>query len=195
MPCVYHRCRFCLRSCKWPAAICTVFSALAPRNESMRLQPAVPSGSPRAVLPGSTGRVIGTHYIPTGTQVFVHTYSLHRDGRYFFPHPESFWPDRWLPETDRQFPLNLFGPNPSPSSINASAILDHTAFIPFSFGPANCVGKNLAILEMRMILSLIFQKFDMRFAGGYDRASWLKDQQEWVITEVGNLDVELTPRF
>ncbi|KAL0070487.1 hypothetical protein AAF712_002319 [Marasmius tenuissimus] len=42
------------------------------------------------------------------------------------------------------------------------------AFIPFSYGPANCVGKNLAKLEMMMVLTMLLQKFDFEFAQGFD---------------------------
>lgn len=46
-----------------------------------------------------------------------------------------------------------------------------------------------------MIVSLIFQKFEMRFAKGYDEGRWLREQEEWFVIKVGELDVELTPRF
>jgi len=164
-------------------------------NEAMRLQPPVPSGGQRSVPVEDSGRLIGTHYVPTQTQIFVHVYSLHRDPRSFFPHPDSFWPDRWLPESDRHYPAFLFGPNARPADINASAILNHTAFVPFSFGPSNCVGKSLATVEMRMIVSLLFQKFDMRFAKGYDSGRFLREQRDLFVMDIGQLDVELTPRM
>ncbi|OBZ68665.1 hypothetical protein A0H81_11383 [Grifola frondosa] len=42
------------------------------------------------------------------------------------------------------------------------------AFIPFSFGQANCVGKGLALQEMRMLVCLIMQRLEMRFPEGWN---------------------------
>lgn len=68
------------------------------------------------------------------------------------------------------------------------------AFIPFSYGPANCVGRPLAMLEMRIIVALLIQKFNMRLAGRYDPARWEKELRDVFIFETGELPVILTPR-
>ncbi|KIM75269.1 hypothetical protein PILCRDRAFT_679651 [Piloderma croceum F 1598] len=95
-------------------------------------------------------------FIPEGKQVINHTYSLQRNPRYFSPCPDSFWPDRWLPEQDR---------HKIPS--DERFILDLIAFNSFSYGPANCVGKNLALLEMRAITCFIVQKFKFKAKEGF----------------------------
>lgn len=77
---------------------------------------------------------------------------LHRDRTNFSPRPDDFIPERWA---KGEFKNNT-----------------GTAFIPFSYGPANCVGKNLAKQEMTMILALLIQTFDLRFAEGFDSKSW-----------------------
>jgi cytochrome P450 len=69
-----------------------------------------------------------------------------------------------------------------------------TAFIPFSFGPANCVGKNLAYQEMRMVVCMLMQKFDMRFEDGFDVKSWEVNMQDYFLTTKGQLPVILTTR-
>lgn len=45
-----------------------------------------------------------------------------------------------------------------------------SAFIPFSLGPASCVGKNFAYLEMRMVVCQIMYSFDICQAKGFDPA-------------------------
>ncbi|EJD04675.1 uncharacterized protein FOMMEDRAFT_153745 [Fomitiporia mediterranea MF3/22] len=35
------------------------------------------------------------------------------------------------------------------------------AFIPFSYSPANCAGRALAMAELRMVVALLVQCFDM----------------------------------
>ncbi|KZP23056.1 cytochrome P450 [Athelia psychrophila] len=159
-------------------------------NESLRLLPPVLSGSQRIVEKGGGAATFGSHIIPEGTAVFSHFYSVFRDPRFFSPLPDTFWPDRWLSEGERTSP---FSPTiKGPANINV--VLDRTAFTPFSFGPSNCVGKNLAIQEMRMVVCLMLQSFDMRFAEGYDVQRWEKDLEDRLITHVGKLPVVLTAR-
>lgn len=69
------------------------------------------------------------------------------------------------------------------------------AFIPFSSGPANCAGKNLALLEMRLLIALLLHRFDMQFDPTYDSALWEKDLEDWFIMKAGPLPVMLTSRY
>lgn len=39
----------------------------------------------------------------------------------------------------------------------------------FSFGPRNCIGKNLAYSEMRVIMSRLLWNFDITLVKGYER--------------------------
>jgi len=91
-------------------------------NESLRLQPAVPSGTERTVGKGKGAKVLGSLIIPEQTQLVLHTYSIHRDPRNFHS-PEAFLPERW------------FGTDAPIGEHNAAA------FFPFSYGPTNCAGK------------------------------------------------------
>lgn len=88
-------------------------------------------------------------------QGVVHFWSLHRDIRNFSPHPTSFWPDRWLIASGE---AKYDGPADQPFVHNLNA------FVPFSFGPSNCVGKNLAMQEMRMVVCLFMQRLEFKFA-------------------------------
>ena len=110
-------------------------------------------------------------------------YVLHRDPRYFSPMPDNFWPERWLSSP----------PTPSTKSTS-NFILNHNAFIPFSYGPQNCVGKRLAMVEMQMVVSLLVQRFDITFAQGFDHNQWEDSMQDWFVAEVGRLPVKLTSR-
>jgi len=169
--------------------------------------PNAPSFQERAARPSALGafftacillpllNVPLSSFIPEGTQVFIPTYTLHRDPRYFSPLPNAFWPERWLPPPARQYPTSLFGPSPSPTRIEKDFILDTTAYIPFSFGPSACVGKNLALQEMRIIVALVAQKFEMRFAEGYEERRWFEEAEDWFVFKVGSLPVQLRTRF
>ncbi|KAJ7183193.1 cytochrome P450 [Mycena filopes] len=156
-------------------------------NEALRLFPAVLSGSQRAPLIGSGGQTIGTHFVPEGTSAVVHTFSLHHDPRYFSPFPDAFIPERWLP-SEEQIALE-------PSIFTENEFIHNTAaFIPFSVGPSNCVGRNLAYQEMRMVVCTLISKFEMRFERGYDVNSWEEDMLDYFVVQRGRLPVIITVR-
>ncbi|KAH8990970.1 high nitrogen upregulated cytochrome P450 monooxygenase 2 [Lactarius akahatsu] len=109
-------------------------------NETLRLQPAVPGGSRRRVGKGKGTRMLGNLVIPEETQLCLHTYSIHHDLRNFHT-PEAFLPERWL--------------------STGAPVGEHNtaAFFPFSYGPTICAEKNLALMEMRMLLCWVLQRF------------------------------------
>ena len=91
--------------------------------------------------------------IPEETQLTLHTYSIHRDPRNFHT-PEAFLPERWF-------------------STSAPAGEHNTAaFFPFSYGPTICAGKNLALLEMRMVLCWVLRRFRFSKARGVSHDEW-----------------------
>ncbi|KAL1938654.1 hypothetical protein VTO73DRAFT_11469 [Trametes versicolor] len=146
-------------------------------NETLRLYPVVVDGSQRRVAKGSGGRAAGSYYLPEGTTTYVHLYSLQRDPRYFSS-PDAFYPDRWLraPDADPAF------------------VHDTRAFAPFSFGPNNCVGRGLALQEMRMLAVLLVRRFEMRFPDGWDHRKYEEGLEDWFVIQKPALKVVLTPR-
>lgn len=122
-------------------------------------------------------------FISESTAVNVTPYVLHRDPDYFYPSPDSFIPERWIRKSAFY-------------STNVREKVKHNpaAFIPFSAGHANCAGKNLALAEMRVVLAMLMQKFDFRFADGYDPKNWEKDMVDLFVLKLGKLPVVITPR-
>lgn len=125
-------------------------------NETLRLQPPVPSGLQRAPTEGTGSKELLSMVIPEQSAILIPPYVYHRDPRYFFPNPDTFWPERWLQDLTYQGEFRL----------------DRSAFIPFSSGPANCVGKNLALHELRYVIASLVRTFDMTFQGDYDLRKW-----------------------
>ena len=68
------------------------------------------------------------------------------------------------------------------------------AFIPFSVGAQNCVGKNIARMEMNVLLSLLISRFDMSFAPGWSVEGFPDTIKEHIVAEVGEMRIVLKAR-
>ena len=124
-------------------------------------------------------------FVPEGTQVSVHTHSIHRHPAESSPLPDEYWPDRWL--TQNSYTL------PTGDVIPAAQVKTNiAALIPFSAGPQNCVGKGLAMMEMRAVLCALVQRFDMRPAKGFRMESWEENLQDVFVTTRGPLMVNIS---
>ncbi|GJE89584.1 cytochrome P450 [Phanerochaete sordida] len=144
-------------------------------NEGLRLYPATPSGTQRAPAVGKGDRLVGNYHIPEGTAVKFHFWSIHRDPRNF-SHPDSFWPERWLIAE---------GLEPATDKFTHSA----NAFIPFSFGPYNCVGKSVAMQEMRTLLCHLVHTLDFRFPKDFDPTKFEDTMEDQFAFKLGELPV------
>jgi len=144
-------------------------------NETLRLQPPVPSGSQRFVGKGEGTKVLGNLIIPEETQLVLHTYSIHRDPRNFHK-PEAFLPERWF------------------SSGAPAGEHNTAAFFPFAYGPANCAGKNLALLEMRMLLCWVLRRFRFSKAPGVSYEEWEGRIMDWFVVHQDPLLVSVSLR-
>ncbi|KAF6749615.1 high nitrogen upregulated cytochrome P450 monooxygenase 2 [Ephemerocybe angulata] len=167
-------------------------------NEALRMQPPVPTSIQRAPMRGSGGRMLGSMFIPEGTNVQVPPYAIHRDPRYFSPNPDSFWPDRWL-QRGPLLPLNeeriASDRETNGSDIKGvEVVTERDAFIPFATGPTGCVGKPLAMMELRYVVALLVKKFEMRFSDGFKAEEWEAGLTDRLTLFRGPLYVDSTRR-
>jgi cytochrome P450 len=107
-------------------------------DEGLRLTPPNPSHLPREVLPG--GMKIDGHWFPAGVDVGVGSYAVQRSPTNY-PDPGRFIPERWIQSNSRSLPPGL------------------TAF---SAGATGCIGKQLAYMEMHVVLAMLIHRFDLR---------------------------------
>lgn len=120
----------------------------------------------------------------------VPAYTIHRDPANFSPYPDDFIPERWLHSHGNEKPsANAEKKRSTPQFFNSP-----NAFMPFSVGPANCAGKNLAMAEMRAVVTALVHRFDFRLADGYDSAEFRKNLRDFFIVQVGRLPVVVTER-
>jgi cytochrome P450 len=117
------------------------------------------------------GDVILGKFVPGNTYVSVAQWACYHSPSNFAS-PNDFIPERWL--DDPRFAGD-----------------DRKAYQPFSVGPRNCIGQNLAWAEMRMILARLIWNFDLRL----DKKSedWLVGLKAWAVYEKSPLWVSLTP--
>lgn len=132
--------------------------------------------------------------IPEGTGVSVPPYVLHRQKQYFSK-PDEFIPERWV-VNEKPSGLGMKEKKISPLS-DATEVWHHNtqAYIPFSTGFANCAGRMLALAEMKSVIALVLQRFDIRFAANYNPEQWEKDIMNYFVYKLGELPVVLTPRM
>ncbi|KAI9717576.1 MAG: hypothetical protein M1828_007137 [Chrysothrix sp. TS-e1954] len=144
---------------------------MAVMQESFRIYPPAPSALVR-IVPGEGAEVCGT-WVPGGTAVSVTQYAINHDTKNWRDH-NTFIPERWL-DASGEFDYDL------KSTLN-----------PFSAGPRNCIGKNLANAEMKLIMSRLFWNFDVQLDQKCD--DWTVGQKAWGFWEKPGLNVWVTPR-
>ncbi|MCB5165528.1 cytochrome P450 [Streptomyces bambusae] len=103
-------------------------------KESMRLYPAAPLLGRRAVAEAE----VGGQVIPAGADVILSPWVTHRHPRYW-PDPERFDPDRFLPEAEAERP--------------------RYAWYPFGGGPRACIGQHFSMLESVIALAMLLRDY------------------------------------
>jgi len=124
-------------------------------REGMRIAPPVPTSIPRIVPP--EGDLVCGEILPGGTFVGVHQFAAYRS-TYNFTYPDHFIPERWLPDDSRLYIASPTDPEFTPKTF---ATDNKGVLQPFSVGPRNCVGLNLAFAEMRLIVARLLWNFDL----------------------------------
>ncbi|KAF2463993.1 cytochrome P450 ClCP1 [Lindgomyces ingoldianus] len=144
---------------------------LAVLDEAMRIYPPVPNQGNRRVP--SPGAMVAGKWVPGGTSLQVQQYAANHIPSNF-TRPEDFVPDRWFANPPNEFAND-----------------DRAARAPFSFGPRNCIGRNLAYAEMRLILAKVCFNFDLELDESRS-ANWIGDQKVFALWEKHPLYVRLT---
>jgi len=85
---------------------------------------------------------LDSHALPKGTWIVMSPYVTHRIPE-LFPEPYQFHPERWL-------------------SIHPSAY----EFMPFSAGPRYCIGTSLGMMQLKIALAIILQRYSLRLKPG-----------------------------
>ncbi|KAH8803385.1 cytochrome P450 [Xylogone sp. PMI_703] len=114
-------------------------------KEVLRLYP--PASGVRYAQSGESIISGGKSYPTNDSLIMISHYYFHRQEKYF-PNPDSFIPQRFLPSNDH------------------TQDIDPNVYRPFERGIRNCPGQEMAIMMIKVVLCLMVRKF--RFEDGYE---------------------------
>lgn len=103
-------------------------------EESLRLHSPIHAIS-RVAMEDNT---VGGYFVPKGQTVVISMYAIHRQA-HLYPDPERFDPDRFAPEE--------------------VAKRHRFAYLPFAAGHRNCIGGGQAMIELKLIVARIAQRY------------------------------------
>lgn len=149
-------------------------------EESLRMFPPVVV-SPTRLSPGD---FVGGYHIPKNvsvkrdfvkrailtkiqhkTKIHIHQYASYHSPQNWH-RPNDFCPERFLPPDHPLYDVSFAKDNKK-------------CFYPFSHGPANCIGKNLAHAELRLILTRLVWKFNLLPQPGNE--GWVENMRAYTL--------------
>ncbi|CAL7935046.1 unnamed protein product [Xylocopa violacea] len=136
--------------------------------ETIRLFPPVPIIARE--LSEDVQLATGKYMLPKGANVVVLPFATHRMME-FYPNPEQFNPDNFLPEKMQS--------------------RHHYSFIPFSAGPRSCVGRKYAMLKLKVVLSTILRNYRI-LSNVKEKDFWLK--ADIILKRVDGFRIKIEPR-
>ncbi|KAI1077886.1 isotrichodermin C-15 hydroxylase [Whalleya microplaca] len=140
-------------------------------DESLRLFPQTGTASLRQT---DRDTVISGVSVPKDTVIGIWPWAIFRTPT-LWKDPEEFHPERWLGD---------------PKYENDA----REAFKPFFTGSRDCIGQNLALMEMRLIITRLIYNFDIQRSSDPRSHNWSRKQRNtFIVWEKTPLPVQLTP--
>ena len=125
---------------------------LAVLKETLRLYPPVDTGraGSKDIVLSDPMDPTGRKYPTEGMMISIPAYAFHTDPTYW-PRPTEFLPERWLPST-----------SPPDAHLETLEPSEKEAWRPFSRGSRVCIGQELALMELKLVLALTAREFEVR---------------------------------
>ncbi|KAI7187972.1 Benzoate, partial [Hortaea werneckii] len=133
-------------------------------QETLRIHSTSSQGLPRVVPPGP-GVDLAGHHFPQGVVLSVPAYTMHHSKEIWGPDADEYRPERWEKLTDMQ----------------------KQAFIPFSYGPRACVGRNVAEMELALIVATVFRRYEFELYQDH-----LETREGFLLMDVSAFEIDPT---
>lgn len=134
-------------------------------DESLRMYPPLWWIDREAIGPDT----LGGYAVKPGDLVIASPYTMHRNPTYW-PDPETFDPDRFAPER--------------------AATRPRFTYLPFGMGPRACVGASFALMEMKVIVAMVVQRYRLSLVPGHI----VVPESQITLRPRGGLPMRVTPR-
>ncbi|OMP02251.1 Cytochrome P450 [Corchorus olitorius] len=120
-------------------------------HESLRLYPPVAVVSREALEDMQFGDIL----VPKGVNIWTMVLTLHTD-------PQIWGPDSYI-----------FNPNRFANGITGACKIPQV-YMPFGVGPRVCLGQNLAMVELKLLISLLLSNFSFSLSPNYTHSPVLR---------------------
>ena len=139
-------------------------------GESLRLHPGGAGLPMERVVPDGGVKLPDGPFLRGTTQVGMSAWIVHLD-ELFGPNPESFSPERWLPQD-----------NESAETHKARIRRMHDADLTFGAGRRICSGRFVAQIEVYKVLATLFSLYDLRLV---DPGKEWRVKNSWFVRQEG----------
>ncbi|KAI1610627.1 cytochrome P450 oxidoreductase [Exophiala viscosa] len=138
-------------------------------KEGLRCHPA--TGLPMVRVVPEGGATIAGRYFPAKTEVGVNSWVAHANQEVFGKDAGEFRPERWLESAERASEMNRY-------------------IMTFGAGSRTCIGKNISLLEISILIPELVRWFDITLA---DPKQPLETENVWFVKQK-NLDCYVSLR-
>lgn len=120
-------------------------------SEALRLYPSAPNAQRQAKHDIRVGDIV----IAKGTNIWIDIVGMHHDSGLWGDTVDEFRPER--------FEADLYG-----------GCTHKMGYVPFGFGGRMCIGRNLAVMEYKIVLSLMLARFSFSISPYYSHSPAIK---------------------
>lgn len=140
-------------------------------DESLRIRPPVLGSVYRET--SSDGLQVDDISIPGGVTVLTPMYAIQTSPKAYVD-PLEYMPERW--------------------TTRPELVLDKAAWFPFLLGPYGCIGKQVALMELRISIAKLVLAFDIGFAPGEDGTALMMDTMDCFTQILAPMKIIFTER-